>query len=284
MTPSEARKLLNINTNASIKEIKTRFKKMAMKHHPDRDGGDAIKFKKIKQASEILISNHGAYIVTGNANKIDPNFVVEVDKSVIGKEILVRVPIISFCGGCSDGMVTGSTVKLCNTCKGVGKINGVKCGQCLGKGKIVLNPCKRCNGTNYCNYYQKKKIVISKEEFISGFKELDEIKSVNRSSCRINIVKPDSKEQSGRKRRAADVVNSININLYTAIFGGKIKTEYNHSEIIIKIRAGTQCGDKIVQDVDGQMMEFTAKILIPINLSLSEKKTLKAALYGSLNR
>lgn len=44
---------LGINQNASDEEIKTAYRKMAMKHHPDR-GGDEKKFKEIEEAYRIL--------------------------------------------------------------------------------------------------------------------------------------------------------------------------------------------------------------------------------------
>lgn len=44
---------LGVNRNASQDEIKAAYRKMAMKHHPDR-GGDEKKFKQISEAYEIL--------------------------------------------------------------------------------------------------------------------------------------------------------------------------------------------------------------------------------------
>jgi len=48
---------LGVSKNASESELKKAFKRMAMKHHPDRNPGDAeaeAKFKNIKEAYEIL--------------------------------------------------------------------------------------------------------------------------------------------------------------------------------------------------------------------------------------
>jgi len=44
---------LGVNKNADAKEIKTAYKRMASKHHPDK-GGDEAQFKLISQAYEIL--------------------------------------------------------------------------------------------------------------------------------------------------------------------------------------------------------------------------------------
>jgi curved DNA-binding protein len=44
---------LGINRNASPEEIKSAYRKLAMKHHPDR-GGDEKKFKEISEAYDVL--------------------------------------------------------------------------------------------------------------------------------------------------------------------------------------------------------------------------------------
>jgi len=46
-------KVLDVDKNASEREIKKAFKKAALKHHPDR-GGDAEKFKEVEKAKQIL--------------------------------------------------------------------------------------------------------------------------------------------------------------------------------------------------------------------------------------
>ena len=51
--------VLGVAKNASEDEIKKAFRRLAMKHHPDRHQGDKAeeeKFKEIQQAYEYLIS------------------------------------------------------------------------------------------------------------------------------------------------------------------------------------------------------------------------------------
>ena len=45
--------VLGVSKDASQDEIRKAFKKLAVKHHPDR-GGDADKFKEINAAHEVL--------------------------------------------------------------------------------------------------------------------------------------------------------------------------------------------------------------------------------------
>merc|ERR1719359_808370 len=46
-------KLLEVEKNASEPEIKKAYRKLAVKHHPDK-GGDPEKFKEITRAYEVL--------------------------------------------------------------------------------------------------------------------------------------------------------------------------------------------------------------------------------------
>lgn len=46
--------VLGLSKNTSVDEIKTAYKKLALKHHPDKAGGDATTFNKINEAYQIL--------------------------------------------------------------------------------------------------------------------------------------------------------------------------------------------------------------------------------------
>jgi len=70
---------LGVPKNASDEEIKKSYRKLAMKHHPDRNQGDSSKaaeekFKEAKEAYEMLsdTQKRGAYDQHGHAG-VDPN-------------------------------------------------------------------------------------------------------------------------------------------------------------------------------------------------------------------
>ncbi|HEU4620783.1 MAG TPA: DnaJ domain-containing protein, partial [Burkholderiaceae bacterium] len=49
--------ILGVSKNASEDDIKKAYRKLAMKHHPDRNPGDKTaeeKFKEVKEAYEML--------------------------------------------------------------------------------------------------------------------------------------------------------------------------------------------------------------------------------------
>ena len=45
---------LGVQRNATPDEIKKAYRKLAGQHHPDKEGGDKLKFQEIQKAYEIL--------------------------------------------------------------------------------------------------------------------------------------------------------------------------------------------------------------------------------------
>jgi molecular chaperone DnaJ len=54
MSKRDYYEVLGIAKTASPDEIKKAFRKLAVKHHPDKEGGDETKFKEINEAYEVL--------------------------------------------------------------------------------------------------------------------------------------------------------------------------------------------------------------------------------------
>ncbi|MCL1077333.1 molecular chaperone DnaJ [Parashewanella spongiae] len=77
MSKRDFYEVLGVSRNASEKEIKKAYKRLAMKYHPDRNPGDKeaeTKFKELKEAYEILTdaNKKAAYDQYGHAG-VDPN-------------------------------------------------------------------------------------------------------------------------------------------------------------------------------------------------------------------
>ncbi|AKM80410.1 TPA: molecular chaperone DnaJ [Candidatus Saccharibacteria bacterium] len=54
MSKRDYYEVLGVGKTASADEIKKAFRKAAVKHHPDKEGGDETKFKEINEAYEVL--------------------------------------------------------------------------------------------------------------------------------------------------------------------------------------------------------------------------------------
>jgi molecular chaperone DnaJ len=54
MSKRDYYEVLGVDKAASADEIKKAFRKLAVKHHPDKEGGDETKFKEINEAYEVL--------------------------------------------------------------------------------------------------------------------------------------------------------------------------------------------------------------------------------------
>lgn len=54
MTKRDYYEVLGVGKDASADEIKKAFRKAAVQHHPDKEGGDETKFKEINEAYEVL--------------------------------------------------------------------------------------------------------------------------------------------------------------------------------------------------------------------------------------
>lgn len=186
MESGDPYKTLGVAKTASQEEIRAAYKRLAVKTHPDKTGGDDKRFKEVASAYETLSDpqkrrahDFGGVFAGGMpggfpggfesffsgmnrrpAVPCDP-FQVSIPLSAIvkgtGQRITVSMP--HMCNQCSGNGTRDTTLRVsCHTCKGSGRVTqslgGVfsialgTCPACKGKGKIIPSAakCRGCSG------------------------------------------------------------------------------------------------------------------------------------------
>jgi DnaJ-class molecular chaperone len=170
--------ILGLKGESTEKEIKKKYYKLSKTHHPDKKGGDAIKFNLINKAYTILSEERNAYdtkSIYGNKyNELTEFFVMDIDydfestsskfekvKNRESLDVYVKVDKDDF-----DGTIEFARMVKCKSCDGSGKDMSAKiiirdvdgnikqifdaddgCDFCEGAGKLGNgNPCGFCGG------------------------------------------------------------------------------------------------------------------------------------------
>jgi DnaJ-class molecular chaperone len=168
-------KVLGVERTADDDTIRSAYKKLAFKYHPDKNPGDPIaeeKFKEVGEAFEVLKDpikreTYDKYGMEGlnrqgfQPTDFDPSellknmFGFENTISVPPVEVILEVTLEEIFTGCTKDF-TFERYSLCVQCNGKGaKGKHVDCKQCQGKGIRMMRimqgfaqiPCDECEGT-----------------------------------------------------------------------------------------------------------------------------------------
>ena len=174
--------ILGVDKKATPEQIKSAYRKLAMKYHPDRNQGDAVaaeKFKEINEANETLSDEQkrAAYDYElehpgmggfggfggfeggfGGFEDIFSNIfgggfggATRTAQSAVGEDIQ-REMTLSFMDaakGCKKTVSYTRNVP-CENCRGTGAKNGTEyatCGKCQGKGSALFGAITSGNRT-----------------------------------------------------------------------------------------------------------------------------------------
>jgi molecular chaperone DnaJ len=186
--------VLGVEQNATQDEIKKSYKKLAVKHHPDK-GGDEETFKKISEAYDTLgdetkrqqYDNRNSNPFGGGFNPFEdmfnmfnqgyrrgaPDKILHVNVSVldsyngVDKEIMYNRNVM-----CETCLGAGGEKTICKLCNGAGyftqKIGGSMfsqmmrhaCGSCNGSGQVYKTKCHTCNGSTTKTILEKVKVKL----------------------------------------------------------------------------------------------------------------------------
>lgn len=284
---------LEVEKDASSKEIKKAYFKLSKVHHPDREGGDEHKFKEISAAYEILSDaekreKYDKYGLEG----------VEDEAGAAGRgEDLFSM---FFGGGGGRGrrgggprkgpsvnhpikvsledLYNGKTVKLavnrkvivgevktCDSCRGQGAIMEMRQ---IGPGMItqMQRQCHECNGQGTMaktkNERKVLEVLIEKgmkhNERISFRNMGDEVPGMEAGD--VNFIVQE-KEHELFKRKGADLLVTKEISLNQALCGFSWKIKHlDGRQVVIKTRPGQVIESETTDSETGRTMPFICTV------------------------
>jgi molecular chaperone DnaJ len=169
MKRSEALSALGLKDRASPDEIKSAFRSLSMRHHPDRNPGDpdaAARFGRVREAYETLLGSRRADPEVAAAptsasrplNGRDISLAVEVslEDAFHGGPAVIRGSGAAACPTCCGrGLVETASASPCPVCGGAGAIErgrGIvtvkaRCPNCEGTGAVTSVACGTCGGS-----------------------------------------------------------------------------------------------------------------------------------------
>ena len=170
--------VLGVSKNSTPDQIKSAYRKLAIKYHPDKNEGDKAAEEKFKEASEAyhILSNaerkqnydnfgHAAFENGGGGRRtrksnyrgsdLRYDLTISLEEAYSGKKQDIKFATSEKCNTCSGkGSKPGSEPESCSMCKGHGQVRSSQgfftvqqtCPQCAGSGEQISNPCSSCNG------------------------------------------------------------------------------------------------------------------------------------------
>src|SRR3989344_3437597 len=261
MSKRDFYEILGVPKNASDEEIKKAYRKLAMKHHPDRNQGDAAKpaeekFKEAKEAYEILSDpqKRAAYHRPGHAGAgLSYAMEITLEEAARGKDAQIRIPSWESCDTChGSGAKPGTSAKTCGTCQGAGTVQMRQgffsvqqtCPHCRGTGKIIPEPCTTCHGQGKLKKQKTLEVKIP-----AGIDDGMRIRSTGNGEPGTNGGPPGDlyieirlKKHDIFERDGDDLHCQVPVSFITAALGGEIEVPTLAGKAAIDIPEGTQAG------------------------------------------
>lgn len=167
-------KILEVQENASIDEIKNKYRQLSKKYHPDVNSEGEEKFKEINEAYSVLSDSNkrAQYDSSRRFNPFDGfrferreesldlilQLIITVTDSFLGVKKTINYKRNQECSSCSG---FGGNKTNCGSCGGSGVIRQnignsffsqifqMSCPSCGGQGYILKDVCNKCSGKGH---------------------------------------------------------------------------------------------------------------------------------------
>ncbi|XP_031092088.1 chaperone protein dnaJ GFA2, mitochondrial-like [Ipomoea triloba] len=196
------------------------------------------------------------------------------------------------CGG--SGVPPGTKPETCRRCRGAGMViqqNGfftlqTTCPQCKGAGKIVSSFCKTCKGERVVRGLKTVKLDVmpgvDNDETLKVYRSGGADPEGNRPGDLYVTIKV--REDPVFRREGSDIHVNAHLNMTQAILGGTVQVPTLTGDVVVKVRPGTQPGQKVVlkkkgirarnsYSVGDQYVHFI--VSIPTNLTHRQRQLIE---------
>ncbi|KAB1224790.1 Chaperone protein dnaJ 1, mitochondrial [Morella rubra] len=315
--------VLGVSRNASASEIKKAYYGLAKKLHPDTNKNDPDaekKFQEVQTAYEVLKDDekrqqydqvgHAAYVQQGESGfpndfhspfkdffrdnvSLDLSFMEAVQGTTKTVTFQTELPCQP-CGG--RGVAPGVKPEKCSRCRGLGAITmqqglftvQITCPQCHGEREVVPPQyvCKSCRGRRVVLGTKSVKINImpgvDSNETIKVSRSGGADPEGNQPGDLYVVIKV--REDPVFRREGSDIHVDAVLSIPQAILGGTIQVPTLSGDVVLKVRAGTQPGQKVVLKQKGikarnsfsfgdQYVHFN--VSIPMNLTQRQRELIE---------
>jgi molecular chaperone DnaJ len=287
--------ILGVKEGASEEDIKSAYRNLAKKYHPDlnKNKDAESKFKEINEAYNTLINKKDSEPLDNDLFKgfnqfnifdINLNRIYDLDihqsinigflESCFGCEKQIKYKIKKSCPECSNGQ----HFKICPQCKGTGVNIIFKCLACNGTGNI--NTCNHCHRKGFIEEESILNIKIPEGIDQGNTLRIKDKGNINKNKTGnfyliINILN----DCVGFNRSGLDIHSKLKVSYIDAILGEEIMANTIHGLIKIKLPPYCQNNSVIKCDKIGIKKEgnhyFNILIELPTLLDDKEKRILK---------
>jgi molecular chaperone DnaJ len=275
MSKRDYYEVLGVTRTATDQEIKSAYRRLAVKYHPDKNPNDATAEEKFKEAAEAysVLSNDeqrkrydrfgfgdvfggqrgGRRTSAQRGADLRYDLEISLEEAANGMTAQLRIPRLESCETCKgSGAAAGSQPESCTTCSGTGQVRYQQgffsvartCHVCRGAGRVVKNPCVDCKGSGRVEREKQMEVKIpAGVETGSRLRVTGEGEAGTQGGAPgdlyvvIHVAEHDQFERQGN-----NLYEAVPITFAQAALGAEIMVKTLDEEEKLKIPMGTQTG------------------------------------------
>ena len=181
---------------------------------------------------------------------------ITLEDAIFGKTETIEVPRHETCQECQgSGAEKGSTPQICPDCHGRGRVTSSTgflsvsrtCPRCQGEGRVILSPCQPCHGAGLIRNVRKLKVNVPKGVDTGHKLHLrgeGEAGGLGGPPGDLYVVM-QVEQHDDFYREGSDLMTVAKISFVEAALGTEIEIPTLDGTVQLKIKPGTQYGDKV---------------------------------------